>query len=102
MNPPVPGVEASRKVNGENHSAFPAVLMTWSSDTPCRCELGGIDQDLELALALAQDRDVRDAGHAHQTRPDGPAREDGHLDQRLAPSSSPTIMNRFATRAAGA
>jgi hypothetical protein len=34
MNPPVPGVDASRKVSGDAHSALPVVLMTWSRVTP--------------------------------------------------------------------
>ncbi len=36
MNPPVPGVEASTKLSGDTHSAFPVVLMTWLSETS-RC-----------------------------------------------------------------
>jgi hypothetical protein len=37
MNPPVPGVEASRKVSGDTHREFPAVSITWLSETPCCC-----------------------------------------------------------------
>ena len=33
MKPPVPGVEASRKLSGETTCALPAVLMTWLSVT---------------------------------------------------------------------
>ncbi len=34
MNPPAPGVEASRKVKGETERAFPVVSMIWSRETP--------------------------------------------------------------------
>ena len=58
MNPPVPGVDASRKVSGDAHSALPVVLMTWSSVTPERAEPLRVDEDLELALLLTPDHDV--------------------------------------------
>jgi hypothetical protein len=35
MNPPVPGVEASRKVKGDTHRALPVVSTTWLRVTPC-------------------------------------------------------------------
>ena len=41
MKPPVPGVEASRKLRGETIWAFPAVLMTWLSVTPRRRSFSG-------------------------------------------------------------
>ena len=34
MKPPVPGVDASRKLSGETHSALPVVSMTWPRVTP--------------------------------------------------------------------
>ena len=39
IHPPVPRVDASRKLSGDTHSAPPAVSMTWSRVTPtaCRC-----------------------------------------------------------------
>ena len=59
MNPPVPGVDASRKVSGDAHSALPVVLMTWSRYAGLRQPLG-IDEDLELPLFWTPDHD---AGH---------------------------------------
>ena len=41
MNPPVPGVEASRKVNGETHVALPAVLMTSIRSNPLALSTAG-------------------------------------------------------------
>ena len=40
----------------------------------------GIDQHLELPIALTPDGDVGDAGNRHQARPDRPLRERGQLD----------------------
>ena len=56
MNPPVPGVDASRKLSGETHSALPVVSMTCSSVTSVSLQPLRVDLHLELALALAPDR----------------------------------------------
>ena len=54
MKPPVPGVDASRKVSGETHSALPVVRMTWFRATPRSAQPPRVDLDLQLALALPQ------------------------------------------------
>ena len=41
MKPPVPGVDASRKVSGETTWALPAVSTTWLRVTPCRRSRSG-------------------------------------------------------------
>ncbi len=75
MKPPVPGVDASRKVNGEYHSALPAVSMTCESETflsrsrsgstwTCSCRSRWPQMD-----TLATPVDARQAGR------DRPARE---------------------------
>ena len=102
-NPPAPGVDASRKVSGETHSALPVVRMTWSSVTPFAPSSRRVDLHLELLLALTPDRDVGDARDAHQRGPDRPAGEHAEVDERLGPpttarSSSPGS----STTAAGA
>ena len=42
----------------------------------------GADLDLDLLVAHAPDGDVRDARHAHEARPQRPARDDRLLDRR--------------------
>ena len=74
-----------QEVSGETHSALPVVSMTWSSVTPLSRRLLRVDLHLQLPLALAPDRDVGDARHAHQPRPDRPAGEDRLLDRATAP-----------------
>src|SRR5437867_572254 len=41
MNPPVPGVDASTKLNDDTQSALPAVSKTLNSDTPRSCSRFG-------------------------------------------------------------
>jgi hypothetical protein len=48
-----------------------------------------IDLDLELPLALTPDGHVRHARHAHEARPDLPARQHRHVDQRHVPGGEP-------------
>ena len=43
-------------------------------------ELGRVDLDLDLAVLLAEDRDIRDARNAGQARLDDPPREIGELE----------------------
>ena len=50
--------------------------------TPVVAQLLGVDAHLQLALALAPDRHVRHTRNAQQARPDRPAGEHRHLDQR--------------------
>ena len=44
-------------------------------------EFGRVDLDLELAVLLTEDRDIRDAGDAGQARLEHPPREIGELDR---------------------
>jgi hypothetical protein len=37
----VPGVEASTKLSGDTHRAFPVVSITWTSETPLACSCLG-------------------------------------------------------------
>jgi hypothetical protein len=48
---------------------------------PVLAQLCGVDEDLELPVPEPPERDVGDAGDAHQPRGDDPAGEDGHLDR---------------------
>ena len=66
--------------------------MTWSQrDVPVAQPLG-VDLDLQLLVAHAPDRDVRDAGDAHQARPHRPARDHGLLDRRDSSSEDSAII----------
>ena len=95
MKPPVPGVDASRKVSGETTARCRRSDDLLQRDALLAQALR-VDQHLELPFALAQDRHVGDAGDAHQARPDGPPGEDGLLDQRqLVRGDRPTIITRL-------
>ena len=72
MNPPVPGVDASRNVSGDTHSALPVERMTCSQRDALVAQLLRVDLDLELPLPLAPDRHVGHAGHREQPRTDRP------------------------------
>ena len=65
MKPPVPGVDASRKLSGETQTALPVVLMTCSRVMPLSRSCVGVDLDLQLLLALAPDGHV---GHTRERR----------------------------------
>src|SRR5690348_13578041 len=41
MNPPVPGVDASTKLNDDTHMALPVVSRICSNDTPLSCSFFG-------------------------------------------------------------
>jgi hypothetical protein len=47
-----------------------------------RAEPGGIDEHLQLPIALTPHGDVGHAGHPHQAGSDVPAGEKGHVDER--------------------
>ena len=96
MNPPVPGVEPSRKLSGDTDLRVAGGLDDLAQrDVPVAQPLG-VDLDLELPVALAPDRHVRHAGHAHQARPERPARDHGLLDRReRCPRRAPIISTRL-------
>ena len=88
MKPPVPGRRRLEEGQRRDPQRVAGGLDDVLERDAALAEPGRVDQDLELPLALAEDRDVGDARHAHQPRPDRPAREDRHLDRATAPSSS--------------
>ena len=82
MKPPVPGVEASRKLSGETSCALPAVRMTCWRVTLSSRRRSGSTRTWSWRSRGAEDRDVGDAVDAEQPRPDRPAGEHGGLDLR--------------------
>ncbi len=100
--PPVPGAEPSRYVSGETSWALPAVSITCCSVTCARGELGWVDLDLDLAVLLAEDRHVGDAGDPGQARLDHPPRKVRQLERaRASSSSSRSTAPGWMTTAAG-
>ena len=102
MNPPVPGVDASRNVSGETHRALPAVSMTCSSLTRCWRSRRGSTSTWSWRSRWPQ--------IATLATPGTPISR-GRIVQRastdmsisdLVGRANPTIMKRLATTAAGA
>ena len=61
-----------------------------------RLQAIGIDEHLQLPVALAPDRDVRHARHRHQPRPHRPARQRRHLDLRQRLRREPIFSTRLS------
>ena len=74
MNPPVPGVEASRKVSGETHSALPVVLMTCSSETSASRSRSGSTRTWSWRSRWPQ---IGDVGHPGDARAAGAGSSSG-------------------------
>ena len=63
-----------------------------------RAEPFGIDEHLQLAIALAPDGDVGDAGNGHQPRPDRPLRQRAQLDLRQRVRRQPDLHDAAERR----
>jgi hypothetical protein len=74
--------------------------MTSCSPTPFGLELGGVDLHLQLALALAEDRDVRHARDAEEAWANGPSGQHGPVDERHLVRRHPSTITRFADETA--
>ena len=96
MKPPVPGVEASRKVSGETHSALPVVSMTWIERDARVAQPRRVDLHLQLPVALAPDRrrsrrPGRPSGAAGSSSGRAPTSRSGTASS----SESPIIITRL-------
>jgi len=91
------GVDASMKVSGETHSALPVVARSGERHAgggqPLR-----VDLHLELPLALAPDRHVRDPGQALEARLDLPAASTDMSIREMSGEEEPDHMTGWSTR----
>ena len=76
-------------------------VTTASSVTPCAAQPLGIDQHLELPVALAPDGDVGHAGDRHQPRPDRPARQDRQVHLASVFDDMPIFSTRLVDDSGG-
>src|ERR1044071_2235881 len=96
MKPPEPGEDASKKVNGETHNAFPVVSTICWRETPLVCNSSGFTNTCSCRSRLPQ--------IATWATPGTPIKR-GAMVQRASTDmsirdrsleESPTIMNRLA------
>ena len=78
--PPAPGVDASRKLSGETHTASPVVLMTCSRVMPLSRSCVGVTSTWSCCSRWPQMETFAHARNADQPRFDLPTGKDRHLD----------------------
>ena len=81
MNPPLPGVDASRKLSGETSWELPVVLTICSSVTPARRSRAGSTCTWSWCSRWPQIATFATPGTPSSARPDRPARQHRQLDQ---------------------